>query len=77
MYYRQFPLLAILLVICVSGCTRDVHETAEESKRNIVLIVADDHSQDLGAYGNPVIQTPNLDRLAAEGTIFQQHYDNG
>jgi len=74
MYYRQFPLLAILLVICVSGCTRDVHETAEESKRNIVLIVADDHSQDLGAYGNPVIQTPNLDRLAAEGTIFQHHY---
>lgn len=37
---------------------------------NVVLIVADDHGQDTGAYGNPVIRTPNLDRLAAEGTLF-------
>lgn len=38
--------------------------------RNVVLIVADDHGQELGAYGNPVIRTPNLDGLAAEGTLF-------
>lgn len=38
---------------------------------NIVLIVADDHGTDaLGCYGNPVIQTPNLDALAAEGVRF-------
>lgn len=38
---------------------------------NIVLIVADDHGTDaIGAYGNRVIKTPNLDRLAAEGTRF-------
>jgi N-sulfoglucosamine sulfohydrolase len=38
--------------------------------RNILLIISDDHGQDLGAYGNPVIQTPNLDALAAEGVLF-------
>ena len=38
--------------------------------RNVVLVVADDHGQDTGAYGNPVIQTPNLDALAAEGIRF-------
>ena len=45
---------------------------AAESKRpNIVLIVSDDHGLDAaGCYGNPVIKTPNLDRLAAEGTRF-------
>ncbi|MCB1261776.1 MAG: sulfatase-like hydrolase/transferase, partial [Acidimicrobiales bacterium] len=37
--------------------------------RNVLLITTDQHRVDaIGAYGNPVIQTPNLDRLAAEGT---------
>ncbi|MBN2133852.1 MAG: sulfatase-like hydrolase/transferase [Sedimentisphaerales bacterium] len=44
---------------------------AESRRPNIVLIVSDDHGRgDLGCYGNPVIQTPNLDRLAAEGVRF-------
>lgn len=38
--------------------------------RNVLLIVADDHGRDIGAYGNPVIQTPNMDRLAREGVRF-------
>lgn len=38
--------------------------------RHIVLIIADDHGQDTGAYGNRAIRTPHLDALAAEGTIF-------
>ncbi len=45
---------------------------AEASRRpNIVLIVSDDHGRgDLGCYGNPVIQTPHLDALAAGGVRF-------
>lgn len=45
---------------------------AEQKRRpNIVLIVSDDHGLDaLGCYGNLVIKTPNLDRLAAEGVRF-------
>jgi N-sulfoglucosamine sulfohydrolase len=45
---------------------------AEENKRpNVVLIVSDDHGcEALGCYGNPVIKTPNLDGLAAEGVRF-------
>jgi N-sulfoglucosamine sulfohydrolase len=38
--------------------------------RNVLLIIADDQGLDLGAYGNPVLRTPNLDRLAARGTLF-------
>jgi N-sulfoglucosamine sulfohydrolase len=45
---------------------------AQEAKKrlNVVLFVADDLGQDAGCYGNPVLRTPNLDRLAAEGTRF-------
>jgi len=38
---------------------------------NVVLIVSDDHGlETLGCYGNPVIKTPNLDALAADGVRF-------
>lgn len=41
--------------------------------RNIVLILADQHRADcLGCYGNPVVQTPHIDRLAARGVRFTQ-----
>ncbi len=42
--------------------------------KNIVLVVVDDHGLDAGCYGNSVIQTPNLDRLAREGTVFTQAF---
>lgn len=43
----------------------------ENNRPNVVLIVSDDHGREtLGCYGNPVIETPNLDALAAEGVRF-------
>lgn len=42
---------------------------------NIVIIYADDLGYgDLGCYGSPVIRTPNLDRMAAEGLRFTDFY---
>jgi arylsulfatase A-like enzyme len=42
---------------------------------NVVLILADDLGYgDLGSYGQKVIQTPRLDRMAAEGQRFTQFY---
>ncbi|HTO03939.1 MAG TPA: hypothetical protein VL069_09570, partial [Opitutus sp.] len=42
---------------------------AASARPNIVMIVSDDHGLDaLGAYGNPVVKTPHLDALAADGT---------
>ncbi|GAB3320878.1 sulfatase [Larkinella ripae] len=47
----------------------------KDSRPNIVLIVADDHGREaLGCYGNPVVKTPHLDRLAAEGTRFSHAF---
>ena len=40
-------------------------------KFNVLLIIADDLSCDLGAYGNLVVKTPNIDRLAKRGVLFE------
>lgn len=42
--------------------------------RNVLFIAVDDLRCELGAYGSSFIKTPNLDRLAAEGTFFKQSY---
>lgn len=42
---------------------------------NIIFILCDDLGWgDLGCYGHTLIKTPNIDRLAAEGTLFTQFY---
>ncbi len=45
-----------------------------DPRPNIVLFVTDDQSQDIGAYGNDAIRTPNMDRLAQEGVIFRNAF---
>ena len=51
--------------------------TASQPHVNLVLIMADDLGYgDLGCYGCPDIRTPNLDRLAKEGTRFTDFYAN-
>jgi N-acetylgalactosamine-6-sulfatase len=52
--------------------------TAPASRPNIVFILADDFGYaDLKCYGHPYARTPNLDRLATEGTRFTQFYMTG
>ena len=60
-------------MLLVLGVVGGVALAAE--KPNIVFILADDLAQgDLGCYGQKLIQTPNLDRMASEGTRFNQAY---
>jgi len=48
---------------------------ADERPPNVIFILADDLGYgDVGAYGQQKIKTPNIDRLAAEGMRFTQHY---
>jgi arylsulfatase A len=45
------------------------------AKPNFIFILSDDLAQgDLGVYGQKLIQTPNLDRMAREGTRYTQGY---
>lgn len=45
--------------------------------KNLVFIMSDEHnSAFMGAVGHPVVSTPNMDRLAASGTLFANAYTN-
>ncbi len=58
------------LLLFLSVCT-----LAAAERPNIIYILSDDLAQgDVGAYGQKLIRTPNLDRMAAEGTRFTQAY---
>ncbi len=58
-----------------SGPERAEQEGGADGRPNVILIVADDLGYgELGSYGQERIRTPVLDRLAAEGTRFTQHY---
>ncbi|MEO2014173.1 MAG: sulfatase-like hydrolase/transferase, partial [Fuerstiella sp.] len=46
---------------------------ATDIRPNIIFLFADDQRADtIGAHGNPHIQTPNLDKLAAGGFSFRR-----
>jgi arylsulfatase A-like enzyme len=44
------------------------------NRPNILWILSEDISPDLSCYGDPTVQTPNLDRLAAQGIRFTQAF---
>ncbi len=48
-----------------------------DERPNLLIIMSDEHApQFSGAYGHPLVQTPHLDRLVAEGVLFEQAYCN-
>jgi arylsulfatase A-like enzyme len=64
-----------LLVVGTSCTAPDTSEPAPGRRPNLVYIMADDLGwADLGSYGQAHIETPRLDRMAAEGTRFTQYY---
>ena len=64
-------LSTIILIAILSGCTED-HAI---EKPNIIFILTDDQRWDaLGYAGNPIIQTPNMDALAASGLYFRNAF---
>src|SRR5688572_9080998 len=71
--------------LCSVGCMRPLFAIlflalaatsfGQPAKPNIIFILADDLGYgELGCYGQKLIQTPNIDRLAAEGMRFTQFY---
>ncbi|MCA9249455.1 MAG: sulfatase-like hydrolase/transferase, partial [Planctomycetales bacterium] len=66
-----------MLVACLGGLTTPVMDAAEAtlSRPNVVCVLIDDMGWgDLSCFGGRRVQTPHIDRLAAEGVRFERFY---
>ena len=64
---RLLPLLIVFFPFASSG--------SADERPNIVFFFTDDQTiSTLGCYGNPIVQTPNIDALARQGTRFQNAF---
>jgi arylsulfatase A-like enzyme/DNA-binding beta-propeller fold protein YncE len=66
--------LFLLLIVVTTCVTLSGSEPPE--RPNIVFLLADDQcTYSMGCYGNTDVQTPQLDQLARDGLVFENHYD--
>ncbi|MEI6892822.1 MAG: sulfatase [Pontiella sp.] len=68
----------ILMIYVMMGVAVSVADALEQRGKqpNIIYLMADDQNfGSVGCYGNPEVQTPNMDKLGADGIIFDRHYN--
>jgi len=75
-FTRVYTLL--FLILCLFGCSENKTEiengSISKKKPNILLLIVDDLRPELGCYGNKNILSPNIDKLANEGILFNNAY---
>ena len=80
MILTKFNIIAGYIIICqliTSACTHQnpTNRTGEPNNQNVVIIFTDDMGYgDISTYGQTTHQTPHIDKLAAEGTLFTDFY---
>lgn len=50
------------------------HAAATTNRLNVLFLVADDLRPELGCYGNAIVKSPHIDRLARQGLVFNRAY---
>src|SRR6187431_3028885 len=61
---------ALFLSLLVTSCCF----VSAADRPNILFIASDDMRPQLGCYGDPIVKSPNIDKLAARGMVFERSY---
>ena len=74
--HLRFSVILLAVLLLLSSCGAPDPDSSKETRSpNIVYILADDLGYaDVGCYGQRQFATPNIDRLAARGLRFLNHY---
>mgnify|MGYP003347818915 CR=1 FL=1 len=67
-------LLTFILAACSTVAAAQSPNNDPDRRPNIVWVIVDDMSANFSCYGEKTIATPNVDRLAAEGTLFRNAF---
>lgn len=68
---KTFSLFLNLLSLLAILCAGETANAQTAGRPNIIFIFSDDHAyQGIGAYGNKLVKTPNIDRIAREGALL-------
>ena len=62
----------LVLIFLFTSCKQN--KTAKQNPPNIIWLMAEDISLDLGCYGMAAVKTPNLDQMALDGMIFNNAF---
>ena len=72
---KTYKLAYLILISIVLACNpKSKPDQTKKPKPNILFIAVDDLRPELGCYGSPIAQTPNMDKLAAQGLLFERAY---
>jgi uncharacterized sulfatase len=76
---RALPLRPALTALLITplAALHATEQPATAGRPNVLLLIADDLAVRLGCYGDALAKTPGLDRLAAEGVLFERAYAQG
>ena len=72
MIKSHYTYLFIIFLLLPAACTNS--EKASAPKMNVLFIAVDDLRPELSVYGTPRMVTPNFDRLAGQGLVFDRAY---
>lgn len=72
--YFKTVFIAVVYLLILGSCTSEIEREKSLRRPNVLFISIDDLRPELGCYGKDYMHSPNIDRLASQGVIFNNHF---